>query len=75
MTEEEFRIANEDLYRQQEGDQVLSGKSHWILIAFIDYTQAPSFTHPPYNAQSQRYCQSISQYLPVYRRAPTSLAL
>ena len=26
MTEEEFRIANEDLYRQQEVDQVLSGK-------------------------------------------------
>ena len=26
MTEEEFRIANEDLYRQQERDQVLSGK-------------------------------------------------
>ena len=25
MTEEEFRIANEDLYRQQEVDQVLSG--------------------------------------------------
>ena len=26
MTEEEFRIANEDLYRQQEVDQVLSGE-------------------------------------------------
>ena len=26
MTEEEFRLANEDLYRQQDVEQVLSGK-------------------------------------------------